>query len=452
MQAFIRSVFKRIFNATQESYLLANRNTGFFPLVATLTMTELNPTTLIAFSSVGYKAELRGLLMPMIVLYSMLFYAFVAAKKWKMFNGTCVTEFFYQRYGRGIGRFSQIVLFLSMLGLSATYIKAMTVFFVFVNPGIDTWTLSMIIVTICLLITLKGGLNAVIRMDIISVGLVVFLLIFCFHTSWHDNNINFSFLKDNFSVSKYEELLPLKFICIYSILSSFTYILMPAYGQKIFSAKNEKIAYSAALSSALLVFLFYAIAIASTGFLKLGGIVLDNAEEAFPYILHNLLPSVLKPIAYVVFFLIGSTTICGVWSAMAALLVVAFKKNETTSANFSIYMVLVSAVLSYFMGNLFVDNLLDKLILVNILIFSLSFALIAGFYWKGVTTQGVYVSVVVGLLWGGLSFFFSEGDFNHTWRWMAYGIPLIFGAGVGASLFSISKIFMFRRLQHDAPN
>ncbi|NGX60270.1 MAG: hypothetical protein KR126chlam3_01441, partial [Chlamydiae bacterium] len=38
---------------TESTYLIADRKTGLFPLIATLVMTEFNTATLISFSSLG---------------------------------------------------------------------------------------------------------------------------------------------------------------------------------------------------------------------------------------------------------------------------------------------------------------------------------------------------------------------------------------------------------------
>jgi len=47
---------------------------------------------LIAFSSLGYYAGIRALLLPLIFLIAISFYAVVVAKKWKEFDGSSVAE------------------------------------------------------------------------------------------------------------------------------------------------------------------------------------------------------------------------------------------------------------------------------------------------------------------------------------------------------------------------
>ena len=57
---------------SENSYLLANRSTKLFPLVATLVMTEFNPGTLLSFSAAGYYAGLWALCLPCVFLFGLL--------------------------------------------------------------------------------------------------------------------------------------------------------------------------------------------------------------------------------------------------------------------------------------------------------------------------------------------------------------------------------------------
>jgi Na+/proline symporter len=74
------------------------------------------------------------------------------------------------------------------------------------------------------------------------------------------------------------------------------------------------------------------------------------------------------------------------------------------------------------------------MILVNIPIAALSFALLAGFYWKRVSRAGAWASVLVGIAWavGCYAYFGEQG--GYTWYWALYGIPLIFLTGAVVSL------------------
>ena len=160
---------------TESSYLFAGRKTKWAALTATLVMTEFNSATLISFASLGYAAGLWALTLPFIFLFGLLFYAASVAKKWKAFDGFSVAGFFTQRYGRDVGSCASILLLIAMLGFSAAYIKSLTLLFLPLSPSLNPWVLSLALCLLVLVMTLRGGLLAIIRTDVLS---LIFMLLF----------------------------------------------------------------------------------------------------------------------------------------------------------------------------------------------------------------------------------------------------------------------------------
>ena len=223
----------------EQTYLLADRNVSCFTLTATLVMTELNPSTLIAFSSLGYHAGWWALSLPFVFLCGLLFYAISVAKKWKSFNGISVTDFFHYKYGSEIGRLAAVCLWCAMAGFSATYVKAMTLMFGFLCSTLTPWIVSGIIMLLCLLTTIRGGLLAIVRMDVVSfVGIIILFIILLFLTWKNTGAISYSNWIEYFPKQEIQKILPHQFVASIIILTMFTYILAPWYGQKIFSAKR----------------------------------------------------------------------------------------------------------------------------------------------------------------------------------------------------------------------
>jgi len=157
---------------SEGAYLLAGRNAGFLSLTATLVMTEFNTATLISFASMGYLVGLRALLLPLIFLIGLLFYALTVAKKWKSYNGLSVASFFSERYGRDIGLFASSTLLIAMAGFSGVYVKSLCMLFAPHFPGVSPWLLSAGLVALVLLMTWRGGLVSIIRSDLLS-GIVI---------------------------------------------------------------------------------------------------------------------------------------------------------------------------------------------------------------------------------------------------------------------------------------
>jgi len=232
-------------------------------------------------------------------------------------------------------------------------------------------------------------------------------------------------------------ILPPSFVIAITLITMFTYILAPWYGQKIFAAQSEKVARNSVFIAAILVFAFYSCTVFAVSLLKLKGVALDSPDLALPHLLQHFMPRGWKGLGYAVFFAAAATTLSGVWSAMTSMVIADFlEQKDRGSYKRGACITLAFAALSYLLANTLVDQVFQKLILANIPILALSFALLSGFYWKKSSSKGAILSIVVGLLWGiGVYFHYGE-EGGYQWYWAVYGIPLIFLTGsIGSLLF-----------------
>ena len=87
------------------------------------------------------------------------------------------------------------------------------------------------------------------------------------------------------------------------IIVMFTYILAPWYGQKIFSASSQKVAFQAVVIASFIISLFYALAILAASTLAKDYLLIES-QEAIPFIIQNKLPQniarccLCKPVLY----------------------------------------------------------------------------------------------------------------------------------------------------------
>ncbi len=432
---FARYCFKSYRSVhTEDSYLIADRSLPLLPLIATLVMTEFNTATLISFSGLGYLAGLRALFLPAIFLIALTFYALTVAKKWKELNGLSVAELFTKRYGSRFGKITSVMLICAMIGFGATYLKSLTMLFQPILPNMPESLLSLSLLSIILLLTLRGGLKAIVRFDIASFILVAFvmpMILFFVYTNSSSYAIN--------SLQMYlishapAKVLPGTFIVSLILLTMFTYILAPWYGQKMFAARSPKVAKLAVMISAVIVFALYSCAIFATALLRARRPELASYEMALPHVVQHYLPAYLRIFAYLLFFTAAGTTLAGVWNAMSAMVVGDFLKKQKGHQR-SIVITLLFALVTYGSSNLLIDNVFNKMILANIPIAALSFALLAGFYWDKVSNFGAYLSISVGLVWG-TGCFFVFGEQEYIWYWAVCGIPLTFICGILGSLW-----------------
>ncbi|WP_150468011.1 sodium:solute symporter [Francisella sp. SYW-9] len=406
-------------NSPVSNYYTAGKKVGFFALTATLVMTELNTSTLIGFSSLGYNYGFSAISLGLVFLFGLFFYAITVAKKWKNFDAISVTEYFGYRYNKAFGVFAAICLWIAMLGFGANFIHSITVCLEVIFPGYSQALITFIACLVMFIATINSGLKSIIQIDKISFILCLILFIF----------LGFYFYKYSqqggvINIKSHANL-PISFTLSLAVLTCFTYILSPWYGQKIFSAKSSKVAFYSMLVTAVLVSLFYVIAIFITAcFAKQLDLV--NPDLALASIIAKKLPLAIQIYFYIVIFLIATTTIAALWNTMASVIFAHSNHTETTNSNR--VLVLFIAILSYLIATFFIDHILDKMLLFNIPIAALSFSLIYGFYGKSKNLIGAVLSTIVGIVIAVVLYLiFDQANFVFYWAFLC--IPIIFIVG-----------------------
>lgn len=419
----------------ESSYLIANRKTGLFALTATLVMTEFNPSTLLGFSGPGYAVGLRALLLPLVFLIGLGFYTIVVSRLWKRFNALSVAELFSQRYGQDIGKLTSIFLILAMLGFSATYVKSLILIFLPLVPQISAPLLGGFLILVVLLMTLRGGLVAIISTDVLSFVGTLIIIPLIFYFSYSHSQIGWQGLEATFPAQKAAQLLPGRFVISLIVLTVFTYIAAPWYGQKIFAASSERIAFIAVALSSLIVFLLYAFPALGVAFLKVENIPIQSGESGVPTILDRFFPAGIRGFAYAILFSAGATTLAGVWSAMTTMVIGDFLQPAGALGYRRGFLIsLAFSLITYLLSITLVDSVLNKLILANIPVFALSFALLAGFYWPKANRKAAIVSILIGFFWGIYCYLHYGEQGGYTWYWSIYGIMMIFASGILTSI------------------
>jgi Na+/proline symporter len=428
----------------ENEFLVADRSLGLFPLVATLVMTEFNTSTLMAFSAAGYRAGPMALALPFVFLVGLTFYTVTVAKAWKRFDRLSVAELFSVRYSTALGRLVSIMLLLAMTGFSATYVKSLTLLAQPLLPHAPFGVLSAALTATVLMVVLPGGLVSVVRSDVVSflITLVILpvLLIVGAASSAPLGGLAAAFPADQLTFDPIAQwthpALPFRFVSTLIVLTCFTYIAAPWYGQKIFAARNERTAFAAVAWAAILVFAFYGVMVLAAAHFRVVSPSLADSQAAVPAMVAAWLPAGLRGVGFAVLFAAALTTLAGVWTAMAAMVAADFGWRESRYVGRQRWIVVGFALASWLGGVFLVDDILNRLILANIPVAALAFALLAGFHWRRANAAGAWASVIVGVAWGVGSFLVVGESGGYTWPWAMYGIPLIFATGVIVSLIT----------------
>ena len=431
--------------ASREStFLVADRALELFPLVATLVMTEFNTSTLLAFSAVGYRVGPMALALPLVFLIGLGFYTLTVARAWKRFDRLSVAELFAERYSRNLGVFASVMLLAAMTGFSATYVKSLGLIFQPMMPTLPFPALTAILTLVVLAVILRGGLASVVRSDVVSfvVTLVLLpaLLVIGTMRSAALGGLATVFPRDQLAVAPLAQwahpALPFWFVTSLIVLTCFTYIAAPWYGQKIFAAKDARTAVLAVALSACLVFVLYGSMVLAAAHLRVTAPSLPDPQLAVPTMILQWLPPAVRGVGIGVLFAAALTTLGGVWSAMAAMVAADFGWVSGRRVPAQRGLITGFAVVSWLGAIFLVDDILNRLILANVPVAGLAFALLAGFHWPRATTAAAWASAIVGIAWGAGAFLVIGDAGGYTWVWAMYGVPLIFAVGVAVSLVS----------------
>ena len=309
-------------------------------------------------------------------------------------------------------------------------------------PALGPWTLSATLALVVLSVVVSGGLVSVVRSDLVGFGLTVVLLPLLLAIGLaklgNTQTLAAVYPPDQLVFAPWRQwnapALPFRFVTTLIVLTCFTYISAPWYGQKIFAAKDARTAFAAVAISAVVIFLLHGMMVYAAAAYRAISPPLADAQAVVPAMIASWLTAGLRGFGTAMLFVAALTTLAGVWSAMAAMAAADFAVRGGLSVGGQRALMCGFALLSWLGANLLVDDILNRLILANIPVAALSFALLAGFHWKRATTAGAWASVVVGVAWG-VGCFVVVGEYGgYTWPWAMYGLPLIFGTGVAVSL------------------
>jgi len=434
--------FSRRAAASPGAFLIADRAVGLFPLVATLVMTEFNTSTLVAFTAAGYRAGPMALALPLVFLIGLAFYTVTVARPWKRFNRLSVAELFSERYSPALGRLASLMLLAAMIGFCATYVKSMGLILQPLVPSLPFWLLTAVLSAVVLAVIVPGGLTSVVKSDVVSFAVTIVLLpsllVLGVSKSSSLGGLQAAFPADQLVVAPIAQwthpALPFWFVTSLVVLTCFTYIAAPWYGQKMFAAQDERTAFVAVACASVLVFMLYGSMVLAAAHLRVITPGLTDPQTAMPHMVLAWLPLGVRGVGLAVLFAAGLTTLAGVWTAMAAMVAGDFNWHGASTIGMQRLSLAGFAVVSWAGGTFVVDDILSRLILANIPVAALAFALLAGFYWPRATAAGAWASMAVGIAWGGVCFVVIGEEGGYTWTWAMYGVPAIFITGIVVSL------------------
>ncbi|WP_158559920.1 sodium:solute symporter [Prauserella sp. PE36] len=399
---------------TYKDYNLAGRNTGFSTLVATLGAAEFNTATLIGGASVAYLYGSVGIwYTSLIFVFVFGIYALTVARPYRRLGISTIAEFFERRFP---GRFSELtrglasVVTLTFTWIApATYLAGLSVVSS-VLLGVDPLTTVIAITAVCLVLALAGGFLTALSFDVVAYVMILVFLPLLFVVGYLAAG-GFGSLGDVFD-ERFLSLEPIWDLQDYGFAAILTwcfqnimlYIAAPWYGQRIFSARNERIAYRAMLTNTVLITVLYALVALTTMFSKVVMPNLDKPEEALPRLVLEYTPAVVQGLLLVTLLLVGISTMVAIWNSAVSIVVNDIVKRYVFRDRTDRFYVATSRVVFVVLGMstlafalTFVGNILIALTYVSVFTALLAFPILAGLYWKRFTTTAALGSLVIGV-------------------------------------------------------
>jgi SSS family solute:Na+ symporter len=411
---------------TQAEYVVANRETKVYALISTLVMTEINPMAVITMASLGYACGYTALWMAFIAFISPLVAGLTTSQQWKSFDKSCVSELFDVAYGRLAGNTVRIILLPALIFLSSTYIKGLMIFGNNVFPNVENWQIALFVFFVCMFSTYRNGLSSIIKMDMIGFASLMILLAILMPTLIDASTT----AGDHIPVSHNASLLPVSFLVSLAFLQIMMYSISPWWAQKIFSAKSKKVAYISSLTSSFLISLIYVFFILLGCLLRSNNIQLIDSQDALFTIFKEYVPHSIKWFFVATIILIGTTTICGVWSSISGMISAGFlRKSDNSSPVINYYVFGVLSVVSYFIAVNYIDNVLYCAILAVCQICSIYFSIVTIFFFRK-SYLSTMLSICLTFFTNLILFWYFSHSQDYIIRWFSIAVPIMFLSGI----------------------
>ncbi|RLC95237.1 MAG: sodium:solute symporter family protein [Chloroflexi bacterium] len=280
---------KRVSGA--DGFFVANRKASGLLLAGSLFATIIGASATVGLAGWGFTRGLTGAWWLLVGAVGLIVLGLFWAKKVRQHGLYTLPELVEKQYGREAGLVASILIVVSWVGIIAAQIVAAGKVLSVLVPG-STTMLMVICALVFIAYTALGAQYSIIRTDfiqsgILMVGIFVALFSTLHHVGWIGGlteSLPSAYLRfpvrEGFDWSDLVTLL---------IVVGATYVVGPDIYSRLFCAKSEGVARSAALwTAAAIVPAAFAIA-----FIGMGAKVLfpgTGAEQAFPTVIQELLP------------------------------------------------------------------------------------------------------------------------------------------------------------------
>ncbi|WP_051898418.1 sodium:solute symporter family protein [Sciscionella sediminilitoris] len=401
---------------THDEFDLAGRRTGLLPLVGTLGAAEFNTATLIGGASVAYQYGTVGLYYTaFIFVFVFGIYAGTVAKPYRRLRISTIAEYFERRFTGRLAEPTRLLASLITLSFTwlapATYLAGISVV-ASVLLGVDPITTVVVVVVFCLVLAITGGLVTAISFDVLSYAMILIFVPVLFAVGLVKAG-GLSHLGDVFQARflSFEPVWDLDRYGFASVLAwcfqnILAYIAAPWYGQRMFSARSERIAYRGMVINTVAITVLYGLVAVTTMLSRVLMPHLARPEEALPRMVLNYTPAILQGLILVTLLLVGKSTMMAMWNAAVSIATNDVIRRYLAKDRPSIFYVRIGRLLFVAIGATtlvlsltMVGSILLALTYISVYLALLAFPILAGLFWKRFSTAAAFGSLLAGAVY-----------------------------------------------------
>jgi len=425
------------------NYLTANRNIGFFSLTTSLIASALGAWVLFGPASAATWGGIGAVIgYALGTAFPMIFLILLGKKIRNEFpKGSTLIEFLRKRFGKSLFKLILLMTVFYMFIFLCAEVTAVAILINYIS-GTELWITALIILIATLTYTLYGGLRASIFTDNIQmiVIVVLFLISIFYLTSFTGDEFSFSFINE-----KNPQLLSGSYIPNYTAGLTFfiavaaTNLFHQGNWQRIYAAKN----YEVLKKSLIVAFIVIIPIVLFMGFSGLVAVSIDSNVRPDLGFFSLLLKDQTKFLSIIIVILGLSLTISTVdtlVNAISSLIVVdghaTFNfSNKTNYLKISKYFITGLSIIAFIIASKGF-SILYLFLLADLFCCAFVMTVFYSFYNKKMNEKIAYISIIVGLIGGGL--LFPAPDFSKS---LLVGIMLpieLFPAFIAQSLLFLS--------------
>lgn len=397
-----------------DGFMLAGRNVGLSLGTATAMATWVTSNTIMLAPKFALQLGVWGMVAYSTASFSLFLFAPMSQRIRQLIpNGYTSGDFIRVRYGK----FTWVLFLIISMTYSIAWLVSMGMaggIVLEALSGIDYQIGMSVILVVCVLYTLFGGLYAVIGTDfvqcvIILIGVVVIGTVVVINT-------NFTEIYQTIEVERPALLKVFMPVALISLFNNMFFGFGEVFHNNVwwsraFAMRQSIVRKAYTLSG----FLWLPIPIAA-GFIGLCAVVLGvnitDPDMVGPLVSATILGKVGAVFVFVVVFCSLASSIDSLMAATADLITEdIYKKmfnpsvNNETLRKYNIYIILGLGGLTWFICFLRLSDLIKVLFLSGPLVASMIFPIVCGLYFKTVNTKGVNFAIILGSAIGLISYY-----------------------------------------------